>query len=278
MTTDAILEERNVYQDAILESFDAHLRVMLATARANTIVRLRDSLSVTNGQIDLTAGNIRVLRTIDVMLERYLEEAGFPNLVEVFSEQFAGQVQFLDKIIADLSSTMKTPLPEFRWTTRNRAALLGQQAATIDQLTDVVYSAADSAKQKIMFSVAGLRFRDLAQLIETQTDASVGQAQAIADTAMNVFFRTAADMAYQQIEEDVPEFPQSYEYGGPRDKRNRPFCSRLKDAEKKVWKRAEIDKMDNGSLPNVFITCGGYRCRHTWILSTREIEQRFKRG
>jgi hypothetical protein len=59
VTTDAILEERNVYQDAILESFDAHLRVMLATARANTIVRLRDSLSVTNGQIDLTADQLR---------------------------------------------------------------------------------------------------------------------------------------------------------------------------------------------------------------------------
>jgi hypothetical protein len=50
-------------------------------------------------------------------------------------------------------------------------------------------------------------------------------------------------------------------YVGPFDKKNREFCE---ERVGKVFSRTEIDAMDNGQLPDVFITGGGYNCRHTW--------------
>lgn len=52
-----------------------------------------------------------------------------------------------------------------------------------------------------------------------------------------------------------------YVYIGPQDDRTRSHC---KTAEEKAWSRAQIDKLSNQQLPNVFLTCGGYNCRHHW--------------
>jgi hypothetical protein len=52
-----------------------------------------------------------------------------------------------------------------------------------------------------------------------------------------------------------------YQYIGPDDSANRPFCDRHVD---KIYTREEIDALDNGQIANVFLTGGGYRCRHHW--------------
>lgn len=50
-------------------------------------------------------------------------------------------------------------------------------------------------------------------------------------------------------------------YIGPIDQRTRPTC---RIASEYVWQREQIAKLDNGQLPNVFLTCGGWNCRHHW--------------
>jgi hypothetical protein len=52
-----------------------------------------------------------------------------------------------------------------------------------------------------------------------------------------------------------------YAYLGPVDTKVRPFC---RQHVGKVYTRAEIDALDNGQLNNVFLTGGGYNCRHVW--------------
>ena len=52
-----------------------------------------------------------------------------------------------------------------------------------------------------------------------------------------------------------------YQYIGPDDSANRPFCDRHVD---KVYTREEIDALDNGQIANAMLTGGGYRCRHHW--------------
>lgn len=52
-----------------------------------------------------------------------------------------------------------------------------------------------------------------------------------------------------------------FQYIGPDDSANRPFCDRHVD---KIYTREEIDALDNGQIANVFLTGGGYRCRHHW--------------
>ena len=33
----------------------------------------------------------------------------------------------------------------------------------------------------------------------------------------------------------------------------------------KTYHIDEIDKLDNGQIPDVFTNCGGYNCRHMWL-------------
>ena len=84
---------------------------------------------------------------------------------------------------------------------------------------------------------------------------------------MSTWYRTATDRAFQIIEEDLPAQEIRYEYSGLDDKLTRPFCEHLLEVGK-AYTRAEIEKMDNGQLPNVFLTGGGWNCRHQWILDT----------
>lgn len=60
-----------------------------------------------------------------------------------------------------------------------------------------------------------------------------------------------------------------FNYVGPRDDKNRPFCRHVLDL-KKSFSIAEIRDLDNDSritLKPVFIFCGGWNCRHMWLPS-----------
>jgi len=55
---------------------------------------------------------------------------------------------------------------------------------------------------------------------------------------------------------------ETFLYSGPIDGRLRPFCA---ERVGRVFSRKAIDAMDNGQLPNAYLTCGGHQCRHTWL-------------
>jgi len=109
-------------------------------------------------------------------------------------------------------------------------------------------------------------------VLAAKFDDSIGRVRTIADTGMSTFYRTATDRAFQRIQAEQ-EAPLRYRYSGPVDKLERPFCRHLTDTDR-AYTREQIDRMDNGQLPNVFITGGGWNCRHQWILDTRELEVR----
>jgi hypothetical protein len=86
-------------------------------------------------------------------------------------------------------------------------------------------------------------------------DASEPQIRTLYDTSVSIYGR-----AVEAVQaDDDPETP--FAYMGPVDHVTRPFC--LQHAGK-VYTRAQIDALDNGQLADVFLTGGGYQCRHTW--------------
>lgn len=95
---------------------------------------------------------------------------------------------------------------------------------------------------------------DLLDDLATGIDVEVSEARTLYDTTVNVFGRQVE--ALKSREGDL------YAYLGPVDVKLRPFCFQHVG---KVYNKAEIDALDNGQLPNVFLTGGGYSCRHTWI-------------
>ncbi len=95
--------------------------------------------------------------------------------------------------------------------------------------------------------------RDLARVL----DKSEATVQTLFDTQVSIFGRQVERLSMDSLGPDHP-----YLYVGPIDGDTRPFC--LEHAGK-VYSRSRIDAMDNGQLPNCFLTAGGYNCRHSWL-------------
>jgi hypothetical protein len=93
---------------------------------------------------------------------------------------------------------------------------------------------------------------DLAETL----DRSVAQVRTLYDTSVSVYARQVEAL------QSTGESDEAFLYAGPVDGRVRPFCF---DHVGKVFTRAEIDRMDNGQIPNVMLSGGGYNCRHQFV-------------
>jgi hypothetical protein len=101
--------------------------------------------------------------------------------------------------------------------------------------------------------------------VQRTLDQSGRQARTSVDTAVAVYSRQVSAIASEDA--DAPAFV----YLGPADGKVRPFCAQHLG---KVYTRAAINRLDNGQLPNVFLTGGGYNCRHQFVEISRFSELR----
>lgn len=192
------------------------------------------------------AGRLLMLRR---ELREALTEAGYSSLVTRASldavERMAVAAQSYQLIKA--SAKLGQPLPA-RLTVLARlmrADLLGVG----DQLALAVWRSAVTS----LYSdrPASVIVSALAKAIEK----SRAQAQTLFDTQVSIVGR--------QIVSSAPMLPgQAYLYVGPIDGVVREWC--LGQAGM-VRTQPAIEALDNGQLPNPFVTGGGYNCRHSWI-------------
>jgi len=105
-------------------------------------------------------------------------------------------------------------------------------------------------KSSVRLSAAGQKV-----LCET-AKGEAARLRAEAETAAAVLRRVAATSSATGRDHET------FLYSGPIDGRLRPFCL---ERVGRVFSRKAIDAMDNGQLPNAYLTCGGHQCRHTWL-------------
>jgi len=91
-------------------------------------------------------------------------------------------------------------------------------------------------------------------------DYSEPQIRTLYDTSVSIYGRQVEALQSG----DSPDT--TFAFFGPVDERTREFC--LKHVGK-VYTHAEIDALDNGQIDNVFLTGGGYNCRHQWTEVSR---------
>jgi hypothetical protein len=87
-------------------------------------------------------------------------------------------------------------------------------------------------------------------------DKSRAQAQTLFDTQVSILGRQIV------AAEPKASKTQAYLYVGPVDGIVREWCL---DQLGMVRTQPAIEALDNGQLPNPFITGGGYNCRHSWV-------------
>jgi hypothetical protein len=257
----------NAYQDSVMESFVSQLQSTLHSAQANMTMELMRRLSIERGRVARTSTNRRVLGQVESMFAASMRRAGYDSLINEFVGSFNGQFRFMDEILQELSAAMKTPLAITKQTRDTAVAFQGNARNALASVADAVGL---KAAQQTLFSVGGMKFDDLVALLTESFSLTIPQATGLAATLQTTFFRTIQDSEYQQIEATQPKGAHAirYIYDGPKDKLNRPFC---KDRVGKSYSRKQIDKMDNGQLPDVMRTCGGWRCRHQFVMDMASI-------
>lgn len=95
------------------------------------------------------------------------------------------------------------------------------------------------------------------EVLADVTDTEFTKVQTLFDTQTSIYGRQIEAVATENLGPS-----QAFLYTGPVDGRTRDWCL---DRVGKVYTRAEIERMDNGQLPNPFLTGGGYNCRHSFL-------------
>lgn len=260
-----VIDDLNARIDDLTEVFREELNAMIEGAKARLLGRLQESLAIKGGRVGSTRANARTLRSVAKMLREELAKSGIAELIQEFSSTFAGQLPLFDEIL-DLIGSEAGEALSVDWGEADLDLFASRRLTVESGLETIIESAALAAQRRVMFSVGGLSFGDLVETINVGMRVPVAEAVTLAETAQAGFWRTITDQGFQQIEKDLPNGALRYRFEGPKDKLTRPFCRRmLARTRDRGLTRAEIDALDNGQLPNVFFTCGGYRCRHQWV-------------
>ncbi len=179
-----------------------------------------------------------------------LENAGYDGLIEdatgVPLDQMAKAVLALR--VAD---------KELATTDAFLARVEALKALYATDLLDMGQSLSNALWQATVRGIFGAQpvskiLEDLAAIMD-DTEAHI---RTLYDTSVSIFGRQVEALQAGNDPETL------FVYMGPDDEKTRPFC---RAHVGKVYSRSEIDKMDNGQIDNVFLTGGGYNCRHSFI-------------
>jgi hypothetical protein len=215
-------------------------------------------------------------------LRRLLTEAGYEDLVDValadtLDRTLARLAEASPAYRAALAFNTTGTTPAFAATLRalievGRLDLLAQGDALATALwraTARGYLGADSPA-RLIEALGGLMNGERARAA-TLYDTNISIVQRV--SVQTLVPTSSADVAGagetpMVVAGDMLAIPddQLYGYVGPVDGVVRPFCL---EHLGKVYTKAEIDALDNGQLPNPFLTGGGYNCRHLWARISR---------
>lgn len=266
--------------DALVAQFTRVLDSMLSDAAKAVAAELSKELVIEDGMVALNTRNQRLLNSLQDRLTKALDAAGYQDLLDNYTDGFNGQFVWFDKVLQTINEDLVYPLPAVTFTKGQLAQFDASKMGARDLIEGATIRAAARVRQQAVLGVGGMNSRELTRAISETYGTSLAESQNLAETSISTFYRTVTDQGFKIIEEDLPGFEIRYNYEGPLDKLTRPFCTKLERQSRagKTWTRAEINRMSNGQIPNVFTTAGGYRCRHQWVISVQDLaaEQRKK--
>jgi len=275
----AILREQNRLIDDAVAELRADLDRMLAHAIPRVQTWLAARLKAPDGQVEPSKRTRETLRRLALQIKGELKRAGLDQRLEQWSATFARQMPLFNEVL-DLMG-----LPAMDWTRQDIAFLANSKLSAEEQVRGVMEAAANAVRDQALFSLGGLPLSRLYETIQKRMAQAPAVAANIADTAATIFLRSVHERGYARIEETQSE-PLRFRFVGPHDKLERPFCDAVHQgkaidrhqgkrrlfapastADDGSYTRAEIGRMDNGQLPNVMLSGGGYRCRHQWVVA-----------
>lgn len=234
---------------AIAEQFEDELQPVLRLLNGR-IRELYRQFDAEDGRLVSTQANLgRAIRLRQDLVDA-IREAGYQKVIA------AAVDAPLDRLAEQVLKTSRIATQAANLTGFDINALTAFKELRLAELLDLSDDVAGQVWRATLDGVMGTRkVADLVADIEDAVDVTGAEARTIYDTSVSAYSR--------QVEQlhATGEADELFLYAGPADSRTREFCA---DRVGKVFSRAEIDEMDNGQLPDVMISGGGYNCRHTW--------------
>lgn len=244
-----IVKEQHNRIDEAVAKFESEISQLIRAVRRDVLNSL-GHLEIINGTIQETPDNRAHIRAAvrEVMVSA--EKNGYGGIANRFLADYQYQTLSIEKVFEEL----KVPLD---WTVKDQELAARIAGADKESLLSAVDDMARYVGQRARMAVGRLGIGDMAELIEGALEHGKSNAVTIADTSMSMFNRKISDAKYKDA--GIEKFY----YIGPNDNLTRPFCDGLIE-NGRVFTKDQIDAMDNGQLPNVMATGGGWNCRHLW--------------
>lgn len=234
-------------QDAAVGQFEAELRRVVRRLTSLLRAALEDFETDETGRTVTSVANLARVFALRRKSRKLLKDSGFDQLAlfavgdpldELAASILAAQgvSQTLGPSVVDTLAAWK----EFR----------------LADLLDIADDAARAIQRIALDGTLGLRPVDrMIQDVSKALDLSFRLARTQYDTAVSMFARQVEHVTSDGTPGEL------FVYVGPIDEKARPFC---REWIGKVRSRAAIDKLDNGQIGDVFLSGGGYNCRHLW--------------
>ncbi len=237
-------EQTGAMVDRLTDTFAFELGQVLTLLRQRIRTLVRTLETDETGRVVATSANLRRALALRNDIRRALESAGYRRLANAA----------LDVPLDRLAAVALRGTPDV--TSVPASALNALRRVRFDELLNVGADIATTIWRSVLDGVTGARpLVDLVNDIADAMDTSARRARTVYDTALSIYSRQVGQTGATGAPGEL------FFYVGPVDTKVRPFClSRVG----KVYSRSEIDDMDNGQLPNVMLTGGGYNCRHVF--------------
>jgi hypothetical protein len=237
--------------DETVGTFETELARVLRALERELRPLVADASDLTRTQV------IRAVRSLALrkQMREAIANAGFDDLL---ASATGDPLDALAKSV--LSTTVGQRSAAFVSAIEPRIAALKALTLTdlldqADQVTNVLWRAVTQG----VFSARSTDqiLTDLGAIID-DTEPHI---RTLYDTSISIYGRQV-----EALTVPVDDVERAFVYLGPVDNKIRPFCAKHVG---KVYTREEIDNLDNGQLPNTFLTGGGWACRHSFLAVSR---------
>jgi hypothetical protein len=242
-------ERTAALQDAAVADYEANLRRVwgLVGRQLRALLRKWDT---EDGRLVTTAANLGRVIALRDTLRAAMEGAGYDDIA------LAAVDDPLDALAQQVLRSSRIANQAARLSPVSIEAIAAWKELRLADLLDLAEDTARAVQQAALDGVLGIRPVDrLLDDVAEVLDDTAARARTVYDTAVSTYTRQIEQLTSDGTADEL------FLYVGPVDSKTRPFCM---ERVGRVYTREQIDAMDNGSLPNVFLTGGSYNCRHIW--------------
>jgi hypothetical protein len=252
------------------EVVDAHARrtssavaraAELFSAEANFVADevaayLTNSLEIHQGVVARSGANSRVLSTVQDEYRKALCKSGYGAVAVAFSSVVIDQVGEFKEVLelAGLADEV-----EF---TEDDLSTLSNHATSVARLLDAHAKKVENDLVRLLCMSLGVT--DVGQLTKGISGVirKLSEVKPIISNHIMSFYKLVGSLVYRKLESGGRSL--RYRYVGPEAKRG--FCKQLLG---KDFSLAEVQVMENGQVPDVLSTGGGWGCAHWWAPEVR---------